>query len=270
MAQNLPPGTVAGRVNPPIGNRYVAPSEQPASVAREGLPPGERPRMVNAQLFELEYDLGAARPSDISQVELWGTRDGGRTWHSHALDNDNRSPILVTVDREGVYGFKVVARGNAGSPNSPPRPGELPDIFIGVDLTKPSARISGVTQDPSSGTLVISWQAGDKMLAARPVSLSFGTSPAGPWTPIASGLANTGRYSWPVDRRIPDEIYLRLEVRDEAGNVGVFETGNPVIIDRPAAAAPARTRDVMPSAHIRDVRPLGRSARKTPKRYYFR
>jgi hypothetical protein len=40
-----------------------------------------------------------------------------------------------------------------------------------------------------------------------------------------------GRYEWPLDRRLPDQVYLRLEARDEAGNVGAFETAAPVPLD---------------------------------------
>ncbi len=58
------------------------------------LPPGERPLMVNSRSFDLEYDVEGVGPSGIARVELWGTRDGGRSWSSYGIDNDNRSPIL--------------------------------------------------------------------------------------------------------------------------------------------------------------------------------
>ena len=129
------------------------------------------------------------------------------------------------------------------------RSGDLPDLWIGVDLTKPTARIISAQQgvDGDAGRLIISWQAEDKMLAARPVSLSFRQDGAGPWLPVASGLENTGRYAWPIDNRTPSELYLRLEVRDEAGNVGVYETPEPVTIDQSS-----------PTIRVREIRPVGR------------
>ena len=84
------------------------------------------------------------------------------------------------------------------------------------------------------------------MLDARPIALSFGPGAGGPWTPIAAGLENTGSYRWRLDNRVPDRIYLRLEVRDEAGNVGTFETAEPVSLDRHR-----------PEGRIRGVRPCG-------------
>ena len=84
------------------------------------------------------------------------------------------------------------------------------------------------------------------MLAPRPVSLSYGPAPSGPWTAIATGLENTGRYTWWMDGRVPEQVYLRLEVRDEAGNVGSFVTPSPIAVD--PRHAPLRIREVRPEA----------------------
>ena len=80
----------------------------------------------------------------LTRVELWGTRDGGRTWKSFALDDDKRSPMLVRVAEEGLYGFSVVASGPADQPGRAPASGESPQVLINVDLTKPNVRIQGV------------------------------------------------------------------------------------------------------------------------------
>ena len=245
-----PTGSVAIAINPAVGNEYKA-SDKPSGGAAmpSTLPPGERPRMINSRLFELEYDVDSVGPSGIGKVELWGTRDGGKTWRRFPLDGHSRSPLLVNVDEEGIYGFRVVVTNGAGIGGKPPRSGDLPDLWIGVDLTKPTARIISAQQgsDAEAGYLIIVWQADDKMLAARPVSLAFRQDRGGPWLPIASGLDNTGRYAWPIDSRTPSELYLRLEVRDEAGNLGVYETPEPVTIDQ-----------FSPTIRVREIRPVGR------------
>ena len=245
-----PTGSVAIAINPAVGSDYKAADKPSAGAATPPtMPPGERPRMINSRLFELEYDVDSIGPSGIGKVELWGTRDGGKTWRRFPLDSNSRSPLLVNVEEEGFYGFRVVVSNGAGVGGKPPSSGDLPDLWIGVDLTKPSARIVSAQQgaDAEAGRLIISWQANDNMLAARPVSLSFRQDRHGPWLPIASGLENTGRYAWPIDSRIPSEFYLRLEVRDEAGNVGVYETPEPVTIDQST-----------PTIRVREVRPVGR------------
>jgi len=256
-----PAGSLAAEVSPPIGNQYAPASAQDERLRQAGLPPGERPRMVKSRLIELEYDVDSIGPSGIDRVELWGTRDGGRSWRSFALDDDNRSPLLVTVQEEGIYGFRVVGQSGAGLGGKPPQSGQLPEIFIGVDMTDPEARIISTEQGTGvdAGKLIISYETTDALLAARPVSLSFSESPGGPWTTIAAGLENTGRYAWPLDGRLPQQIYLRLEVRDEAGNVGVHETNQAVSFDR-----------LSPSVRIRSVRPLEDSAILPHKQYNFR
>ena len=172
-----------------------------------GLPPGERPRMVNSRTFELAYDVDAVGPSGIGRVELWGTRDGGQSWRRFTTGSGNRNSLMVTVDDEGLYGFRVGGDQRRGLGGKPPRSGDLPDIWIGVDLTKPTARIVSAEPgvDAEAGRLIISWQADDLMLAARPVSLLFSQDRGGPWTPIASGMENTGRYAWLLDTHTPPQ-----------------------------------------------------------------
>jgi hypothetical protein len=203
--------------------------------------------VVNTLQFELEYDVESVGPSGIARVELWGTRDGGRTWTSFGRDNDKQSPFLVRVPEEGIYGFSIAVQSGVGLGDEPPRPGSPAQVWIGVDLTKPLARILSAEQVPGSGPgqLVIRWQAEDWMLAARPIGLYYSPSREGPWSPIATGLANTGQYAWALDRRAPEQLFLRLEARDEAGNVGIFETPLPVSIDQRR-----------PQGRIRQVRPV--------------
>lgn len=247
----VPKGSVAIAINPPIGSKRNTAVEPSSAVPRPSK--GERPRMVNYRLFELEYDIESVGPSGIGRVELWGTRDGGRTWRSFALDNDSRSPLLVSVAGEGIYGFRVTVTNGVGLGGDPPVPGDPPDVVIGVDLSKPTARIISARQgvEDETGKLIISWQADDRMLADRPVSLFFSESRAGPWQPVAESLENTGRHAWPIDERTPARFYLRLEVRDAAGNVGVHELNEPVEIDRSR-----------PTVRIRGVRPAGRNGER--------
>jgi len=237
---------IAGK--PAIGRKYSAASESSnAAPTVPGLPPGERPRMVNSRTFDIEYEVDSVGPSGIGRVELWGTSDAGQTWRRFTVDSDKRSPVRANVNDEGVYGFRVVVANGSGFGGKPPAAGDQPDLWIGVDLTKPTARIVSAQQgvESEAGQLIISWQADDKMLAARPVSLSFSQTHGGPWLPIAAGVENTGRYAWPIDNRTPPKLFLRLEVRDEAGNVGVHETTEPVAIDQSH-----------PTVRIRSVRPV--------------
>ena len=234
-------------IAPPVGNRYSA------------LPPRVQPRMVNSTRFRLDYDVESVGPWGVRKVELWGTRDEGRTWVSYGLDDDNQSPLLAAVEGEGTYGFRVLVESGSGLVQSPPESGERPEIWIGVDLTQPVCRLMKVEQGAGerAGQLIIHWEADDAWPAERPISLAFSENPNGPWSSIAAGLRNTGRYVWRLDERAPDQVYLRLEARDAAGNVAVSQPAEAYTV------APLR-----PRGRIKDVQPLD-SAAIRPKIYRF-
>lgn len=229
--------------------------DSPPALARPGenwnLPAGQQPRLVNSRSFEMDYEIESIGPSGIAKVELWGTRDGGRSWSSFGVDNDNRSPIRVNVDGEGLYGFRIAVQSGSGVGSPLPRSGDQPEILIAVDLTKPNARLTDVQTGMAqhAGEMLIRWEATDAALAVRPVTLLFADKIGGPWTTIAANLENSGSYVWRPDERVPDRVYLRIEARDEAGNIGSYETADSIPLDR-----------IRPEGRIRGVRPINNSA----------
>ncbi len=230
---------------PHAGEKRTA-AERPA--VDEGTPPpGVHPQLINKRQFELFYDVDAVGSDGIVQVELWMTSDGGRNWASYGLDEDCRSPMLVKVDEEGQYGFRVVIETASGLRGPSPEPGDLPDMWVGVDFTRPEAKLISAVQGEGeeADRLVITWQASDDHLAPRGISLRWADSSAGPWNTIASGLENSGRYAWRLDKRAPARVHILLEARDEAGNLTSHELGEPVSLER-----------IRPQGRIREVRPL--------------
>ena len=191
-------------------------------------------RLVNSKNFILEYEVDQIGPWGVSKVELWGTRDAGTTWRSYGVDPDNTSPLEVAVDGEGTYGFRILVDSAGAAAARPPQPGSAPEVWVRVDLRPPQAFILGA-QPPDARSpdhLILQWQANDDNLQPRPVGLYFSSSPNGPWTPIATGVSNSGHYRWRLERHVPTEIYIRLEVRDTAGNVTTVSTPDPVRLAR--------------------------------------
>jgi len=275
-SQNDPgSSSVAMRVSPPFTNQFV--SEQspasaptppsslfsgftasrpigPATAATTAVadnanpPPGTRLRWINSRVFQFDYDTRSVGAKGDVPVELWGTRDGGKTWQSFGRDPKGQSPMLVNTSEEGIYGFRMAIQSDASTAGRPPLPGEAPGFWIGIDLTRPVGRITSAQQGVGrdGDKLFISWEASDdRELAAKPISLSYSERLGGPWTAIANGLENTGRYAWQLTGGLPQRIYLRLEVHDAAGNMGVYETSEPVSLDLSS-----------PAAQLRDLRPL--------------
>lgn len=253
-SRNAQRGPVGGKENAqPIVDFGPQPrgraSPAPANTSAITLPPGVQPNMVNAHSFDLEYDVESIGPWGISVVELWGTRDNGQTWTSYGVDGDNLSPMRVRVGQEGLFGFHISVQSASGTGGDPPSRGSLPQVWVGVDLTGPEARLVSVEQGQGNlvDHLVIRWEATDDRLGKRPIALMFRNQPSERWSTIASGLENTGYYAWRVSKRASDPLHLRLVVRDAAGNTTVRDTQRPVSLVRPR-----------PSGRIRAVRPVGK------------
>ena len=161
------------------------------------------------------------------------TSDVGRSWRQLTTDADRQSPIDVQVDQEGIYGFRLVLVAANGLSGPTPRSGDLADMWIAVDETSPQAELTSARygQGLQAGKLEILWEAQDRFLSERPVTLQYSESATGPWTTIAAGLPNSGHFYWPLDPSAPKQVYLRLEVRDLAGNVDADQTDVPVNLE---------------------------------------
>jgi hypothetical protein len=214
-------------------------------------PHGVVPKQVDSRNFALEYELAELGERGVSRVELWGTRDGGQSWRRFAEDEDHRSPLYVTVDNAGLYGFRMIVEAAGGPAADIPRAGDRPELWVAVDLGRPHVEL--VSIQPGSGNLadhlVLRWQAADDNLEPRPIALFYSSQPAGPWSAIATDLQNTGEYAWRIERYVPTRVYLRLEARDMAGNFAAYQTAEPVVIESP-----------QPAGILRAVAPVGPTA----------
>jgi hypothetical protein len=208
--------------------------------ARKPLPPLQ---VVNSPQVTLEYALEKVGPSGIGKVELWLTRDDGQTWRRYAEDTEEalaKQPLhngkfqrlLELPPVDGVYGISLVVRSRAGLGKAPPKAGDVPQMRIEVDTKAPMAQLFKPTPDPTRrDALVISWTATDRNLVPNPITLQWAEQPGGPWQTIGAKLPNTGKHVWQLPAKFPDRVYLRLLVRDSAGNEGVAVTREPQLVD---------------------------------------
>jgi hypothetical protein len=155
--------------------------------------------------------------------------------------------MRVTVPAPGVYGFRLVVNGANGAAAPTPTAGEQPELMIGVDLEEPKGDLQAaeIGQGNLADHLLIRWTATDENLEARPVGLFYGAEPQGPWNTIATDIDNNGQYAWRLLRQVPEKLFLRLEVRDKAGNVAVRTSPAPVMLNLP-----------QPTGRLRNVRPV--------------
>jgi Flp pilus assembly protein TadD len=174
---------------------------------------------VRSQTFEIEFQVNeAALP--LREVELWYTRDSGRTWQHYGPDDDCQSPIHFAAQEEGLYGFFVVAVNDVGLSSDPPGADTQPQQWAFVDFTPPVVQLHPPRIGNNGGLRVLhlKWTAIDAHLTSRPVELSYRLLPAGPWRTIASALSNTGRYDWRPDEEVTGRIMVRISVRDRGDN----------------------------------------------------
>lgn len=242
------PTTVAFKVPANQPPEHLSPSFQ-AQPAIENAPiTAAGVRLINSKRFSLAYEVKDVGPSGLAGVELWYTQDG-KTWQRHPSPLHHHSPYVIEVGDEDLYGFTLVAHNGSGISMETPKAGDLPQVWVEVDVTSPVVRLLGVESGTASsaGHVTVLWSASDKHLGAKPITISYSEHTEGPWTPVASRLENTGRYSWQITPGMPLRFYVRVEATDEAGNMGHAQTSMPIVGDlvRPtisilgvAAAAP--------------------------------
>ena len=200
----------------------------------------------NRTRFSVDYQLDSIVAEDVGDVELWATADGGASWSRWGTDPDRTSPVSVKIENPGVYGFHVVVVSKRGTASARPTKPEDADVWIGVDITPPTGRITSAAagRGEQAGRLAIQWQAEDPNLGNLPITLSYSSSPAGPWSPIATEIENTGSYLWSPAATTPEKVFIRLSVADKAGNVAEHATSSAITLT-----------GLRPRANIQSVQP---------------
>jgi len=226
---NQKPVATSEVANPAAASPYAAPRKQ--------LPAAQ---YVNSPEVTLEYDISKVGPSGIASVELWMTQNDGQTWERYAWDPEvkgitgaGRQQRTIELPGDGIYGFNLIVKSRAGMGKAPPRPGDTPEMRIEVDTIPPAVQLySPVPDTQKSNTLVLSWTARDNNLAQAPVTLEWAERrDDNKWHPIAANLPNSGRHAWLLPDSLPVQVYLRIRVRDLAGNESIAVTPEPQVVD---------------------------------------
>jgi hypothetical protein len=209
---------------------------QPAGPATTIAPKHEggstHPVLVNNRRVFLEYRIEQQGPSGVGRVEIWCTHDHGQTWKKLGEHRDGSSPAEALLPADGVYGLSLVVSNGLGFGAQPPITGDTPDWWVEVDTVQPTAQLTEVRMARQDGPAVeIGWTSQDRNLGTAPVELAYAVTRQGPWVPIAKGLKGDGQYRWVPPADIGQQAFLRLTVRDLAGNTTTTETTQPVALD---------------------------------------
>jgi hypothetical protein len=190
-------------------------------------------RVVSSRRIKLNYQVEDVGPSGVSGVDLWFTQDS-RTWTKPEAPAQQKGPYFIEVSEEGLYGFTLVAHNGIGGGKEPPHAGDLPQIWVLVDQTKPAVHITSakVTVTGDGPRLQVAWKASDKNLGQRPITLYYAEKADGPWLPVAANLENKGTFAGKLPPGAPNRFLVRVAAIDLAGNIGTDQTAEPVLVDR--------------------------------------
>lgn len=217
---------------PASGITQVAATQTvPNYTAPKSARPADNRRLLNTVRAVLEYRIDDVGPSGVSKVEVWMTGDEGRTWRRLQEDFDRRSPAEVNLPGEGVYGIRLAVTNGNGFGGSPPKSGDEATSCLEIDTTVPFVQLRDIDPLAKNGNLTICWAANDKNMSPEPVSLYYRTRRDGPWQVMAVNLPNSGSYQWAFPRQMGGQFFIRIEVRDEAGNIARAETNEPITLD---------------------------------------
>jgi hypothetical protein len=203
-------------------------------------------QVVNRRQVRLEYEVTKSGSSGIGSAEVYVTLDEGLNWALAATEPVTLSPadaagvgpqrmgVMLPLTQEGiVHGFTLVVKSKAGLGRPAPQRGEPPQIRVELDATPPDASLLNVAADPNrKEALVINYKATDRNLANMPVQLEWAERRDGPWHAVSEGeMSNSGRFLWTVPQLVPPSVYMRLTVKDKAGNVAIAQTPDPLLVD---------------------------------------
>lgn len=188
-------------------------------------------QLLNGTHCILDYTIDA---TNVTRVECYGTKDQGKSWMRLGENTDRRNPLVFDLPDDGIYGLAVVV-SMPGQAGQPPSAGDAPEWWVEIDTSKPSVQMSEIKMgtDDESGQLILTWSCKDKNLGPEPVELLWSPSASGPWRPAAKSMKAEGTARWAVPKDAGWRIYLRLEATDLAGNVGRWESSEPITMNAP-------------------------------------
>ncbi len=239
----------------------VMPIQPAAATVANDYTPLANSQMSKSPRFELNYTLDVG-PSGVARVDLYVTRDDGRSWIKWSTHDGRENPLKVVLDTrfnkeiEGDYGMALVPTSGAGLSEAAPASGTNPEMRVRVDMTAPVIKVYQPTADPNNKhALLLNWEASDANFGKEPIAIEYAEDPRGPWKSVSAPEAttmqhridNTGSYSWqpPLNLATP-KVYLRFTAWDTAGNKSDAVTPNPILVDL-----------TKPKARIQGITPVG-------------
>jgi len=232
--QPRPPAVANNPVNPtplqsnttPLQSNTVVTTAKPITT---GPPAAATVHHTNRTQFKLDYVLSNAN-AKTTQVQLWATEDGGKSWGLWGIDHDSQSPLDVEIQRDGTIGFITIITTPEDDGKNRPTTESTADIWVRIDRLKPQLRLGDIERTIESGfpEILIKWKATDDNFSDRPIRLQCSQSQQGPWQEISPAVPNAGFYRWRLDPNTTGTWFIKVDAIDQAGNTVSAIVAEPV------------------------------------------
>ncbi|MEK7867497.1 MAG: hypothetical protein AAB434_12515, partial [Planctomycetota bacterium] len=227
-----------------------------AIAAAGGQDPAAEREYFASHTIQLCYDVVSGGDVEATDVELWATRDAGRSWSAlegvqMELTADGQGCLTFDLPEDGEYGLKIVAVDEDGTAEGRPAEGEAPSLIAVLDTASPEIRIDA--PEPGSwaqagGRLAVRWSCTDALISLDPVEIESSVDGGETWVRVAAGLPQEGERFLDLPAAETPDFRVRLRAKDRAGNIGVAALARGVVVrsQRPAGEPERFTSATLP------------------------
>ncbi len=207
-------------------------------VAIGGQDPAAEREDFASHTIQLCYDVLSGGDVEVTDVELWVTRDSGRSWSAlqgvqMEITPEGQGCLTFDLPEDGEYGLKIVAIDEDGIAEGRPAEGEAPTLVAVLDTTPPEIRIDA--PEPGSwaqagGRLAVKWSCTDAQIALDPVEIESSSDGGATWVRVVAGLPQDGERFVELPATETPDFRVRLRAKDRAGNVGLAALARGVVV----------------------------------------
>ena len=196
---------------------------------------------------ELDVTIRAtdAGPSGLARVQLVYSTDDGATWTpGPGITEAPFERIAFAAPTDGAYQLALVATDEAGNANPAPSGKAGGTFALLVDTEQPNlslrtptgikavaAAAAGRSVYKPGDEVSVTWQIKDANPKADGVSVFFQSQEGARWEPLATGLAPTDVFTFPIPDIATTTARVRVVAVDVAGNQGEVVSEAPLAID---------------------------------------
>jgi hypothetical protein len=203
-----------------------------------GAPPAEV-WPLNQESFELPFRIDEAQRAEIKEVLLFCSTDQGTTWTQVAVSTPDKTGFRYFAPTDGMYWFSVCVVDRQGKREPPDIYKSPPGQKVLVDTLKPNLRLT--VTERQGDEILIGWEIQEDHPDLASLKLEYRTPESPPWlwtaATIMPALVGQARFR-------PNQagtVSVRMQIADQAGNIGTAQAEVPAIPGTIAAAIGTQT-----------------------------